>query len=153
MTKPLIVIRSAQQDDAPAIAVLATQLGYPATAEEAASRLARLDGMPDHCVLVADLHGRVAGWAHVERRMNLESGERAELMGLVVDAQVRRTGIGQQLVAAVEQWAVARGLQTIVVRSRVTREAAHAFYRQLGYDVCKSQHVFQKSIEDDAHRT
>jgi GNAT superfamily N-acetyltransferase len=152
MTEPRIAIRSAQRDDAPAIAALATQLGYPMIAEEAAARFAQLGRMPDHCVLVAELEGQVAGWAHVERRVNLESGVRAELMGLVVDSRVRRAGIGKRLVAAVEQWAVTRGLATMVVRSNVTREAAHAFYRQLGYDVSKSQHVFQKSMKHDAHR-
>ncbi len=152
MTEPRIAIRSAQRDDAPAIAELATQLGYPMTAEEAAARFAQLARMPDHCVLVAELEGQVAGWAHVERRVNLESGVRAELMGLVVDSRVRRAGIGKRLVAAVEQWAVTAGLETMVVRSNVIREAAHAFYRQLGYETVKSQRVFQKSMKHDADR-
>ncbi|MEQ1579054.1 MAG: hypothetical protein ABL964_00540 [Steroidobacteraceae bacterium] len=79
------LLRPASLDDAEAIAALSTQLGYPTTAVQAAARLSQLVQEPDHCVLVVELGGQVAGWAHVERRLILESGENAELMGLVVD--------------------------------------------------------------------
>lgn len=146
-------LRTARVADATAIAGLSTQLGYPSTPEQAAARLGRLLQMPDHAVLVAERAGRVVGWAHVEQRVNLESGDRAELMGLVVDAEARRSGIGGKLVAAVEQWAAARHLGIMVVRSNVTRDASHAFYRRHGYQSVKSQHVYQKSLADAAHRT
>lgn len=145
-------LRPARIDDAAAIAALSTQLGYPTTTEQAAARLSQLLPMPDHCILIAERAGSVAGWAHVERRVNLESGDRAELMGLVVDEKARRAGIGGKLVEAVEHWAAARQLEILVVRSNVAREASHAFYRQIGYQAVKSQHVYQKSMNDDAHR-
>ncbi len=146
-------LRAARIDDAEAIAVLSTQLGYPTTPEQAAARLGQLLKMPDHCVLLAEAGGNIVGWAHVERRLNLESGDRAELMGLVVDAKARRVGVGSKLVEAVEHWATTRGLEIMVVRSNVAREASHVFYRQLGYDAVKSQHVYQKRLKGNAHRT
>lgn len=148
-----ITLRPAQIGDAEAIAVLSTQLGYPATTEQVLARLGRLLQMPDHCVLLAGVGGNIAGWAHVERRLNLESGDRAELMGLVVDERVRRNGVGAKLVEAAEDWAAARGLDTMVVRSNVVREASHAFYRKSGYQAVKSQHVYQKGMKGNAHRT
>lgn len=147
------LLRSARLDDAEAIAALSTQLGYPTTTEQAALRLGELLPMPDHCVVVAEVGGNAVGWAHVERRVNLESGERAELMGLVVDETNRRSGIGGKLVEAVEHWAAARHVTIMVVRSNVVREASHAFYRQRGYQSAKSQHVYQKRLKDHAHRT
>lgn len=145
-------IRLAQLDDAPSVADLATQLGYPVDADEAASRLARLAQTLGHAVFVAERDGKVCGWAHVEHRFSLETGARAELMGLVVDAACRGTGVGKQLVAALEAWAAGEGLAILVVRSNVIRDAAHAFYRQLGYQAAKSQHVFQKTLAGHAHR-
>lgn len=150
---PALSVRAAGIDDATVIAVLASQLGYPTTPAQAAARLSQLLQMPDHAVLLAEQEEKVLGWAHVERRLNLESDERAELMGLVVDAQRRRgIGVGRKLVEAVESWAASRQIAVMVVRSNVTREASHAFYRQLGYAAVKTQHVYQKSMSPRAHR-
>jgi GNAT superfamily N-acetyltransferase len=146
-------LRPAQIGDAEAIAVLSTQLGYPSTTQQAQARLSRLLSMPDHCVLLAEEGGRTVGWAHVEQRLNLESGDRAELMGLVVDERARRSGVGSKLVEAAEHWAAARGLEIMVVRSNVARDASHAFYRMRGYHAVKTQHVYQKSMKGNAHRT
>lgn len=143
-------LRHARIDDADAIAALATQLGYPTTPEQAAARLSQLLQRADHCVLVAEVDGRVAGWAHVERRLILETGEKAELTGLVVDERDRRSGIGRRLVAAVERWARDRGLDAMTVRSNVARGAAHQFYPGLGYSAVKTQRVYKRSL--DAHR-
>ncbi len=149
---PALSVRAAGIDDATVIAALASQLGYPTTPAQAAARLSQLLQMPDHDVLLAEQEEKVLGWAHVERRLNLESDERAELMGLVVDAQCRRIGVGRKLVEAVESWAASRQIAVMVVRSNVTREASHAFYRQLGYAAVKTQHVYQKSMSPRAHR-
>lgn len=145
-------LRPARLDDAEAIAALATQLGYPTTTEQAVERLKQLLQIPDHSILLAEMDGSIAGWAHVERRVNLESGDRAELMGLVVDAQFRRAGIGKRLVEAVEIWAASRDLHVMVVRSNAAREASHVFYRRLGYEFIKTQHVYQKALREHAHR-
>jgi len=144
--------RPAKLEDAASIATLSTQLGYPSTTEQAGSRLNDLLVNPDHFVVVAVVDGQVSGWAHVERRINLETVERAELMGLVVDAQARRAGIGRALVETAERWAAARHLGVMTVRSNVVRDGSHAFYRQLGYQAVKTQHVYQKDLRDDAHR-
>lgn len=146
-------VRAARIADATVIAELVSQLGYPTTPAQAVARLSRLLQLPDHAVLLAEWEEKAIGLAHVERRVNLESGERAELMALVVDARCRRTGVGRKLVEAVEGWAASRQLAVMVVRSNVTREASHAFYRQLGYAAVKSQHVYQKSMSSRAHRT
>ncbi len=86
------------------------------------------------------------GWVHVEHRSSLEVGERAELMGLVVDATGRRTGLGRLLVGEAERWARARGLRQVVVRSNVAREPSHPFYDAIGYSRSKTQHVYVKTL-------
>jgi GNAT superfamily N-acetyltransferase len=139
-------IRHARLDDAPEMARLAAELGYPMTADDMAQRLAMLLADDRHCVFVVDGDGALAGWGHVEHRVLLEEGDRAEVMGLVVDARSRRIGVGRALIDAIEAWSAARGIGQITVRSNVVRQQSHPFYLALGYSRSKTQHVYVKPI-------
>jgi GNAT superfamily N-acetyltransferase len=140
-------IRPMTTADAPLVADLTTQLGYPVTAAETAERLAMLDARPDeHAALVADADGRAVGWVHVELSTSLASGQSASIGGLVIDERHRSSGIGAELLAAAEVWARERGAGTMVVRSRIARERAHRFYEREGYALVKTSHVFEKRL-------
>ena len=133
--------------DAPLVAELSTQLGYPTTADEAARRLALLEARPnEHAALVADDGGRAVGWIHVELAVSLATSLGASIGGLVVDEGHRSGGIGAALLAAAEAWARERGAETRVVRTRITRERAHRFYEREGYALAKTSHVFEKRL-------
>jgi GNAT superfamily N-acetyltransferase len=86
------------------------------------------------------------GWVAAERRLLLESGERAEIVGLIVTADARRSGTGLALVKAAEEWAAEQGMQTISVRSNVARLESHPFYERLGYVRTKTQHAYAKQL-------
>jgi GNAT superfamily N-acetyltransferase len=134
-------------EDTAEIARLAAQLGYPSPIEAFEGRLGRLLAMPhQHVAVVNGAGGRLLGWVHVEQGLSLQGGDRAEIMGLVVDAPARRGGVGRVLVREAEDWAAARGLGTICVRSNAAREASHAFYAALGYARDKTQHVYRKPV-------
>lgn len=138
----------AQLSDAPFIAALAAELGYPTTSEVIRKRMQLLLDRPDHLVLVAsDQNANVIGWMHIERRISLEGGEKAEVLGLVVARSQRRTGVGRQLMAEGEKWAFEQGL-VLVVRSNINRNEAHGFYQGLGYELAKTQHVYRKLPAD-----
>ena len=139
-------IRRAQLSDAAEMARLAIQLGYPITVAELTQRLAALLPNERHCIAVAVSGARMRGRVHVEHRSGIEAGERAELMALVVDADARRGGVGRELVAVAEQWALSRGLTSLVVRSNAARELSHPFYLALGYSRDKTQHVYSKEL-------
>ena len=140
-------IRPMTAADAPLVADLTTQLGYPTGAEETAQRLATLSERPDeHAALVADEDGRAVGWIHVTIYTSLESGRVATLGGLVVDEAHRSGGIGAELLAAAETWAREHGADRMVVRSRIARERAHRFYEREGYALLKTSHVFEKRL-------
>jgi GNAT superfamily N-acetyltransferase len=138
--------RAAQLADAPEMARLAGELGYPLRADEMAGLLGKLLAGSNHYVAVVGDAGRLLGWTHVEHRVSLEGGDRAEIMGLVVDPAARRGGIGRMLVAAAESWAAARGIAAITVRSNVARDLSHPFYETLGYLRRKTQHVYLKRL-------
>ena len=141
-----VAIRRAQLADAAEMARLAGQLGYPLPATEMARRLAAV--LPDerHLVAVAADGGALRGWIHVEHRFSLEGGERAELMGLVIEANCRRGGLGRELVGLAEAWALARGIASLTVRSNAARAESHPFYEALGFARTKTQHVYNKAL-------
>ena len=139
-------IRPADPHDAAELARLAAELGYPASAEAMRLRLQRLEGRDDAVLVAAAADAPLLGWIHVGRRIALESGEGAEILGLVVGAAARRLGVGKQLVTAAEAWSRDRGLDRIVVRSNAARTESHRFYPALEYALAKSQHVYQKPL-------
>jgi predicted N-acetyltransferase YhbS len=139
-------IRRATLLDAAAIAELSGQLGYPANESAVITRLRTLLARDDQVVFVSITNGRVSGWIHGADRVIVEADQDCEIMGLVVDEDVRRDGVGRRLVGAVEEWAHARGLAIVTVRSNVVRVESHPFYAQLGYERVKSQHVYHKHL-------
>ncbi|MGN2252114.1 GNAT family N-acetyltransferase [Frateuria sp. GZRe12] len=138
--------RAARTSDAAEMARLAGELGYPVGPDNMAERLDALLGNPRQCVRVIDDEGRLAGWIAAERRLSLEVGERVEITGLVVDGMARRGGVGRALVGAAEAWAAEQGIDMVVVRSNVQRQASHPFYEHLGFARQKSQHVYGKRL-------
>jgi GNAT superfamily N-acetyltransferase len=139
-------IRSMTAEDSRSVAGLCDQLGYPATPDDIARRLARIDGQGHAAVFVAEEGHLVIGWIHAAIAPVLESDLYAEICGLVVDATHRSHGVGATLLHAAEQWARNAGCVSMRVRSRVARERAHNFYERHGYDRVKTQHAFQKNL-------
>jgi GNAT superfamily N-acetyltransferase len=132
--------------DADRVAALTCELGYPATGEQIARRFARIEKRPDQIVLVAEEAGVAIAWLHVAVHPYLESDAFAEILGLVVAEDRRNRRTGHALVQAAEEWARAQGCATMRVRSRITRDRAHAFYERGGFFRVKTQHCFEKTI-------
>lgn len=143
---PAKIIRNACEADCAGIARLATQLGYPASANEIRPRLQRVLASGNDVVFVAESGGELAGWIHGFLSQLLESNHRVEIGGLVVDASLHRQGFGRELVRRVEDWARERGVTELSVRCRTTRPEAHQFYERLGYRAAKTQIAFRKQI-------
>ena len=129
-----ITLRRAVESDAAAIAVLATQLGYPSETGQAADRLHALKDDRDIVAYVAEQGGRVVGFVGL---MAFPAFHRDGLHGyvtaLVVDAEVRGTGAGRALMQAAEAWFAERGVKRVNLTTALHREAAHGFYERLGY--------------------
>lgn len=132
--------------DAPAVAELSAQLGYKATPTEVAQRFLALQRASNNGLFVAAQSAEVVGWLHVYGVRLLETDGYAEIGGLVVDAAVRRQGVGRQLVQRAEAWAAAHDYRELRLRSGLHRGEAHAFYRQLGYELSKTSHMFRKQL-------
>jgi GNAT superfamily N-acetyltransferase len=127
-------IRDAGSEDAPAIAGLLTQLGYPSEEEAVESRLDRLRIVGDR-IAVAELDGAVVGLAHLQVTPAIERDRPAAKIGaLVVDQAHRGLGIGRALVGAMEAEARLRGCELLYLTTSERRDDAHAFYERVGLE-------------------
>lgn len=146
-----MTIRPARPADAPELAALAGELGYPSTIADLVRRLAPLLADPAQAVLVAaDADDRAVGWTHVVVRRQLDSDDWVEVAGLIVTEAQRGAGTGAALLVAAERWAAARGLPLVQLRSNVVRERAHRFYRRQGYEPVKSQVLFRRRVGESS---
>ncbi len=117
------------------IATLLDQLGHPAgDPADIPRRVAAIDREPNAEMWVAELEGRVVGFATALMIAAIHmDGPVAQLTSLVVDERARGQGIGARLVAEAEAWARARGAVRISLTSALHRDVAHAFYEHIGY--------------------
>ncbi|MGA2630567.1 MAG: GNAT family N-acetyltransferase, partial [Terriglobia bacterium] len=138
-----IKVRPLAAQEAERIAELATQLGYPSTAEQIETRLKQIADGPGHLTLVAEnSQGLEIGWLDAFINRTVESDPWAEIAALIVDRQSRGQGAGRELLARAEAWARAQGVRTVRVRSNIVREVARDFYIKLGFTLEKTQHAF-----------
>jgi GNAT superfamily N-acetyltransferase len=128
-------VREARLDDAEALAPLLGQLGYPTSPEAVASRIRRIDSSDADSLLVAELDGKIVGLAGIHVSLAIEYDEPvAKLSAIVVDERYRRRGIGETLVAAVEDESRRRGCCLVFLTTAERRKDAHAFYDRVGFE-------------------
>jgi GNAT superfamily N-acetyltransferase len=134
-------------EDAEAVSLLTTQLGYQRSAEEIAGWIARIAREPgEQVAFVVCVSEEVVAWIEVSIERRLQSEAFGMIGGLVVSDRVRGRGIGQMLCERAEAWTREQGLETLRVTSRSTREDAHRFYLRDGYREVKKSLVFEKRI-------
>ena len=140
-------IRSANTEDAPELSNLSAELGYLVSIKDLLERLPFILKSGDHALFVAESeNGTMLGWIHACLSLRVESRPFAEVGGLVVNPDHRGDGIGRQLVDAASKWAVGKGMETLRIRSRATREDAHRFFAHLGFCMMKEQLVFERGL-------
>ena len=129
-----VTVRTAQQQDVPAMANLLGQLGYPTDHEALLSRCHRLLVHPDAQHWVAEYQGQVCGLLslHFIPQLALD-GDFARISYLCVDTAVHGLGIGKALVARASAAARERGCDRIELHCHQRRSGAHAFYQHLGF--------------------
>lgn len=129
-----IRLRRATSEDAAAIARLLGQMSYPSTAREVRRRLETTLPHPDYSSWVAEVDGRVVGFAGAWVGHYFEkNGSYGRLLALVVDSGARGRGVGGALVREAERGVFGRGGAVLVVNSGNHRAEAHCFYQQQGY--------------------
>ena len=146
MNVDLITFRQAVPGDADRISELCFQLGYEVLNENVLERIQKIIVEDDTALFVAVKDNLIVGWIQISVRSAIETGEIAEITGLVVDEKVRGQGIGKDLVIKSEDWARVKGFNSIRVRTNIIRTDTHFFYQGIGFEEKKKQTVFQKKI-------
>lgn len=128
------VIREALPADAPALARLnRTAMGYDYPEDQTADQLAAILQDSRCKIFVAESAGQVVGYLHLEDYQLLYGDPMKNIMGIAVDPDCRRQGLGRALLEAGEAWAREQGAAGVRLVSGESRQGAHAFYRALGY--------------------
>lgn len=134
--------------DAEPVAQLITELGYPTTPEAMETRLESILTDSNYMTFVADVDGTVVGVAGaVLDRYYEKDGIYSRLAVLVVSSTAHGTGIGGQLVKAVERWSASKGAREVIVNSSLHRAEAHGFYERRGYS--RTGYRFVKPLKVD----
>ena len=141
-----MIVRDLTPADLPTVTALLGQLGYELAEQEVCRHLSHLMKTPDHATRVADVDGRVVGLLHMFERPALEKPREAVVQSLVVDAAQRAHGVGAALMRDAEAWARARGLVSVVLYTRVDRDAARTFYEKLGYEPVATSHLMRREL-------
>src|ERR1043165_5635509 len=99
-----ILIRTAKKEDAKAISRLSSQLGYQISEEDTIYNIELLNESEHDVVYVAILDNNVIGWIHIFYSLRIESKPFCEIGGLVVDENIRGSGIGRMLIKKAVEW-------------------------------------------------
>jgi GNAT superfamily N-acetyltransferase len=138
-----VAIHAADFVDAPQVAELLTELGYPTSATEAAERLARRADS----ILVADDGTRLLGLLAIWSQLPIARAKPvARITAMVVRSETRGQGVGKRLMEHAVKWARDAGCEGIELTSglRTEREQAHEFYESLGFQ--KTSYRFWLSL-------
>jgi GNAT superfamily N-acetyltransferase len=143
-----LLIRAASVDDAPAVAGLLGELGYPSEVDSVRARITRLLGAksadPGDCVFVAadDDAGTILGTLALHRFLGLHDDAPVALItALVVGENARGLGVGKRLVDQAAETARQWGCTRLMVTTHVRRAGAHAFYERIGFELTGRRYV------------
>ncbi|MGT2754408.1 GNAT family N-acetyltransferase [Streptococcus ovis] len=141
------MIRPMVEKDSEAICQLNNEeLDYDLDREATTRNIARLLESSQHCLLVAEVDGQVAGYVHAQLYETLYFKPLWNVLGLAVASCVQGQGIGRELMVALEDSARQAGVAGIRVNSGINRRGAHEFYRALGYQERPDQKRFLKEL-------
>lgn len=130
-----VMTRSAMPVDAPVIAELLHELGYPSETSAVRRRMDNLLARPDYYIAVAEHQSKPCGLGvlHIYQTLHAD-GSSALICALVVSSSVRGKGVGRMIVADLEARAREIGCRRIMVTTATHRADAHSFYERLAYD-------------------
>jgi ribosomal protein S18 acetylase RimI-like enzyme len=107
-----------------------------------------LQGGEKRRVWVAELNRQVVGMCSAQVVISTAEGDEAAVVeDVIVQAAVRRKGIGGKLMLEVQWWAKARGIRRVQLLADKTNEPALRFYRRGGWNktnlICLRQMLFR----------
>lgn len=121
-----------------------TSLGYDYDYKKQKSKI---ESVLDDCtqvIFVADIDIKVVGYIHLVNYDVIYADNYKNCLGLAIDNDYKRKGIGSALLKQGEMWAKENGAVGIRLCSGIERENAHKFYLSQGYVENKLQKNLKK---------
>lgn len=141
------LIRECRISDAKTIHALnAQELGYLCSMELTRKKLEKALCSDSDRIFVAEIGGEVVGYVHACDYELLYYPSMKNIMGIAVNKNYQRMGIGKALLQAVENWAEDTDCAGVRLVSGAERADAHRFYQDCGYSYGKDQKNFKKLL-------
>ena len=121
-----------------------TSLGYDYDLDKQRNNLEAVLNDKTQVIFVAVLGNKVVGYIHLTSYDVIYADTYKNCLGLAVDNDYKRMGIGSALLKQGEMWAKENGAIGIRLCSGVERENAHKFYKSQGYIENKLQKNLKK---------
>lgn len=134
---PRVRVRLVRPEDAPHLvpifeAFYGASFGGRVTEGAVAGRIRQASAF--ETVVVADVEGKLVGFASLRVTDSLDPNPYAELTDLFVESDSRRLGVASRLVKYLEGIARERGAAHLVVLTGTRNTEALTFYRTAGYE-------------------
>ena len=144
MNKNFIVRQAVISDAKDIYYINKTSLGYDYDLEKQKAKIQAVLNDSTQVIFVAETNNKVVGYIHLVNYDVIYADNFKNCMGLAVDNDYKRNGIGSALLKQAEIWAKENGAVGIRLCSGVEREKAHQFYQSQGYEVTKLQKNIKK---------
>ncbi|MBQ7101703.1 MAG: GNAT family N-acetyltransferase [Clostridia bacterium] len=139
------IVRQAVVTDAENIYYInKTSLGYDYDLDKQKAKLEMILNDSTQAVFVAAVGNRAVGYIHLANYDVIYADNYKNCLGLAVDNDFKRMGIGSALLKQAENWAKENGASGIRLCSGIERENAHKFYKSQGYTENKTQKNLRK---------
>lgn len=139
------IIRKAKPSDTEDIHYInKTSLGYNYDLEKQRNKIKKVINDSTQIIFVAAIENKVVGYIHLTNYDVIYADNYKNCLGLAVDNDYKRMGIGSALLSQGEVWAKENGAVGIRLCSGIERESAHKFYLSQGYIENKLQKNIKK---------
>ncbi|MGL1890821.1 MAG: GNAT family N-acetyltransferase [Spirochaetaceae bacterium] len=143
-------VREILHEDLESIYNLSKQLGYTYSKNKMDKRIVELIKSTNDKIFVAfdPRTNSVTGYIHLQVYKTLYFDSLLNILGIVVDKDIRNKGIGSLLINKAEEYAKNESCVGIRANSGSSRISAHSFYRKSGFMDESDQKKFIKIFSE-----
>lgn len=146
-----IIIRSIKLDDAKAVYHLIQQLSEPIEQQDIIHNIKHYIYHLDYELMVAEevSNNKIVGFVAINLAVFFHrKNPMGRIMGLVVDINYRKQGIGKLLMNKAEELAAEKGCNIIELTSGINRKnmGTFNFYEQCGYENKVNQKIYLRKV-------
>lgn len=139
-----IIRKAINSDSFDIYSINKSSLGYDYELGKQKNKIEAVLNDRSQVIFVACTKEKVIGYIHLVNYDVIYADNYKNVMGLAVDCDFKRQGVGTALIKAAEKWAKENGACGIRLCSGIERESAHKFYLSQGYVCNKLQKNFKK---------